>query len=126
MARADDHSPRARFNAAVELCGSTSSSNASAPPAGETRATAIQNDGAGRPGAAISTRQHTHRACWTWSGSSDNRTPSPKARRPLMDGGPFFIAGATTTTLSADLVLWNVVTIAEQPCLRSGIESVLD
>jgi hypothetical protein len=55
-----------------------------------------------------------------------HRTPSPKARRPRIDGGIFLIAEATTTTLSANLVLWNVVTIAEQPRLRSGIESVLN
>jgi hypothetical protein len=38
----------------------------------------------------------------------------------------FFISGATTATLSADLALWNIVTIAEQPRLGSGIESVLN
>ena len=53
---------RARLDAAADLAGSTSSSPASAPPAGETRATAIQNDGARPPGAAVSTRQPTHRA----------------------------------------------------------------
>jgi hypothetical protein len=42
-----------------------------------------------------------------------------------MDGG-LFIGEATGTALSADLVLWNVVTIAEQPRLRSRIESVLN
>ena len=62
MARADDHSPRARLDGAADFAGSTSSSPASAPPAGETRATAIQNDGARARGAAISTPQPTHRA----------------------------------------------------------------
>jgi hypothetical protein len=125
MPRVDDHSPRARLDPLPTFAGSTSSSNANAPPAAAIHATEIQNDGARRPGAATSTRQLTHRACWTWSASSGNRTPSLKARRPLMDGG-LFIGEATGTALSADLVLWNVVTIAEQPRLRSRIESVLN
>src|ERR1700733_16187868 len=66
-----------------------------------------------------------HRACWTWSASSGNRTPSLKARRPLMDGA-LFIGEATGTALSADLVLWNVGAIAEQPRLRSRVEGGAD
>ena len=46
----------------TNFAGSTSSSNANAPPAAAIPATAIRNDGARRPGAGTCTRRHTHRA----------------------------------------------------------------
>jgi hypothetical protein len=63
MARADDHSPRARLDAAVDLCGVDlilRMRTRRQPP--QIRGTAIQNDGARPPGAAVSTRRPTHRA----------------------------------------------------------------
>jgi hypothetical protein len=62
MGRADDRSRRARLDAAVGLCGSTSSSNANAPPAAAIHATAIQRNGTIARGAAISTPQPTRQA----------------------------------------------------------------
>ena len=62
MGRADDQALPPALTPRPNFAGSTSSSNANAPPAAAIRATAIQNDGARPPGAATSTRRHTHRA----------------------------------------------------------------
>ena len=124
MGRADDNSPRTHLDAAADLCGVDLILECER---------------------AASRRNPRHRDPKRWSKTrlaplplhgcprtkprrleADLRTiaPNQKPAGQLWTAG-FFIAEARTT-LSADLVLWNIVTIAEQPRLRSRIESELN
>jgi hypothetical protein len=83
MARADDHSPLAHRDAAADFPGSTSSSNANAPPAAAIRASSIQDDGARQLGAATFTQQPAEPRRL----AADLRTIEPDLKCPLAKSG---------------------------------------
>jgi hypothetical protein len=121
MGRADDRTPRARRDAAADLCGIDLILECERPPKpAPPRSQTMEQERLAALPLHRRPRPKPRRL------GAHLRTVAPKpARRPLMDGG-LFIAEATRTPLSAHLVRWNVMTIAKQPRLRARIESKLN
>jgi hypothetical protein len=126
MARADDRFPRARRDAARELCGidlilECECAASRRNPRDRDSKTMEQDGLAPLP-------LHGSPRTEPVGLGADLQTIGPHPQKPADHSwtAGFFIAEATTTNLAADLVLWNVVAIAEQPRLGARIEIVLN